>query len=406
MNLRDYQTAIAFKGAAMLQELGIIYLALQTRTGKTITALEICRLIKANHVLFVTKKKAISSIEADYRHYHDHFICTIINYESVSKVTGPFDVAVIDESHSVASYPKPSKRYKDLKRITFQIPCILMSATPSPESYSQLYHQFTINKYHSWNKSKNFYHWAKYYVNKQIKYLYGREIPDYSDARVDMVNHATDKYFITLSQTEAGIEQQITEQVLYCDMSDMTQEMITRLRIDKVIEVNGSAILADTAVKEMSKIQQLSSGSVKLEDGSVLMVDKSKAEFIRDYFKEQRIVIFYKFIGELQILTEVFDNCTSSPDEFQSGKSNVFLGQFLSAREGIRLDTADAIIFYNIDFAYLSYEQSKNRIVSKERTKTARLYWVFNKKGIEQQIYNVVRKKSDYTVNYYKQWQQ
>jgi hypothetical protein len=404
MNLRDYQISISLKAAQMLDELGIVYLALQTRTGKTLTAMEICRINKYSNVLFVTKKKAISSIEADYRHYADHFNITIINYESVSKVQGPFDVAIIDEGHSLGTYPKPSKRYKDLKRITFSIPCILMSATPSPESYSQLYHQFTINKYHSWNKSKNFYHWAKYYVNKQVKYLYGREVPDYSDAKVELVKHATDKYFLTLSQTEAGIEQQITEQILHCDMSDKTQEMINKLRIDKVIEVNGSAILADTAVKEMSKVQQLSSGSVKLEDGSVLIVDKSKAEFIKQYFKGQRIVVFYKFIGELQILTEVFDSWTSNPDEFQSGRVSVFFGQFLSSREGIRLDTADAIVFFNIDFAFLSYEQSKNRIVSKERTKTAKLYWVFNRRGIEQQIYNVVRKKEDYTVNYYRKW--
>ena len=279
-----------------------------------------------------------------------------------------------------------------------------MSATPSPESYSQLYHQFTINKFHSWNQAKNFYHWAKFYVNKQVKYLYGREVPDYSDAKVDLVRRATDNYFITLSQTEAGIDQQITETVLYCDMSQRTDEFMTRLQRDKVIEVEGSAILADTAVKELQKCQQISSGSVKLEDGSVFIIDTSKGEFIRDYFKGQRIVVFYKFIGEKLILNSVFDNWTESPDEFQSGASDVFLGQFVSAREGIRLDTADAIVFFNIDFSALSYFQAKNRIVSKERTKTACLFWVFNRKGIEKQIYRVVTLKKNYTTEYYKQW--
>lgn len=80
----------------------------------------------------------------------------------------------------------------------------------------------------------------------------------------------------------------------------------------------------------------------------------------------------------------------------------LFLGQFVSAREGIRLDSADAIIFFNIDFSFLSYEQSRNRIVSFEREKEAVLYWLFSDCGIERKIYKAVCKKEDYTLNWFK----
>ena len=117
MNLRPYQTEIAFKGATMLADLGIIYLSMQTRTGKTITAFEICRLRKAVSVLFVTKKKAISSIEKDYLNYADYFKCTVINYESVSKVDQHgYDIAIIDEAHScfVGNTKINGKKIKDI----------------------------------------------------------------------------------------------------------------------------------------------------------------------------------------------------------------------------------------------------------------------------------------------------
>ena len=101
-------------------------------------------------------------------------------------------------------------------------------------------------------------------------------------------------------------------------------------------------------------------------------------------------------------MKKVFNNWTDNPEKFQQSNDLIFIGQFISAREGIRLDTADAIIFYNIDFAYLSYEQAKNRIMSKERTKQAFLYWIFSEGGIENKIYKMVTQKKNYTNYYFK----
>ena len=80
----------------------------------------------------------------------------------------------------------------------------------------------------------------------------------------------------------------------------------------------------------------------------------------------------------------------------------MFLGQFQSAREGIRLDTADAIVFITPDFSALSYLQAKDRIVSKERKTQAILYWVFSIGGIEEKIYQRIIKKKDYTLAHFK----
>jgi len=123
--------------------------------------------------------------------------------------------------------------------------------------------------------------------------------------------------------------------------------------------------------------------------------------YIRDHFKGQKIAVFYKFRAEFDILTKILPNCTTNPEEFQHSKDKTYLGQFISSREGIRLDTADAILFYGIDFSYLSYEQSKNRIISKERTKEAVLYWIFCKGGIEEKILKTVRGKQNYTSSYF-----
>ena len=64
--LRAYQVDNSLKATEILKNLGIVYLAMEVRTGKTVTALEVCKLMNYNKVIFLTKKKAIGSI-AHYR---------------------------------------------------------------------------------------------------------------------------------------------------------------------------------------------------------------------------------------------------------------------------------------------------------------------------------------------------
>ena len=63
--LRDYQIEISEQAANKLDLLGFVYLAMEVRTGKTITALNAAKLYGAKNVLFVTKIKAFSSIQND-----------------------------------------------------------------------------------------------------------------------------------------------------------------------------------------------------------------------------------------------------------------------------------------------------------------------------------------------------
>jgi len=405
IKLRDYQQDIIEKALRILKKKGLVYLAMQTRTGKTLTALSIYdkKQVKKG-LLFVTKKKAIKSIEKDYDIFGFTYPICVINYESIHKIDFDYDFVILDESHCLGAFPKPSKRTKEVKQIIGDRMVMYLSATPTPESYSQLYHQLWVCNYSPFKNHAKFYTWAKEYVNIKKKYVFNREVNDYSDANKSMIDAKCKDIFITLTQSEAGINQQIEEKILTCNIRNETLDLIDNLKNDRVLYIDNQVVLADTEVKLMSKIHQLSSGTVKTEEGNSLIVDHSKAQYLREYFEDKRIVIFYKFKGELDILKLHFhaEYCTT-PEDFQNGDSRVFLAQFISGREGIRLDTADAIVFYNIDFSFLSYEQAKNRIVSFERKESAILYWLFSNKGIESQIYKAVSNKKDYTISYFRE---
>ena len=138
--LRDYQIKLSNEATEILNRKKLVALFMEVRTGKSLTALQTCQNVNAKSVLFITKKKAIKSIEDDYTNFGFTFELTTINREILHQInTNNFDVVIIDEVHGYTSYPKPSKYYKDVKQRFGNIPMIFLSGTPTPESYSQFY---------------------------------------------------------------------------------------------------------------------------------------------------------------------------------------------------------------------------------------------------------------------------
>lgn len=403
MKLRDYQIDIAEKSVIQLRSKMIVYICSEVRTGKTLMALETAKLFNAKNVLFLTKKKAISSIEQDYNdfEYHNYFNITIINDESMSKAIGNFDLIIHDEHHRFSSFPKAGKGTKDFKLRFSRLPMIFLSGTPTPENYSQIYHQFWVSNFSPFGEI-NFYKWAKNYVNVKVKHLGFGVVNDYSDANINLIKQKINPYMIYFTQKEAGFESEVKENVMFVDMKESTYKLINRLEKDLVIEGKDEVVLADTGAKLMSKLHQLYSGTIKFESGNRMTIDNSKALFIQEKFKGKKLFIFYKFQEELNLIVSVFGpKITTDLDDFNKTDKHLCL-QIVSGREGINGSAADCIIYFNIDFSATSYWQSRDRLTTKERLSND-VYWIFAKGGIEEKIYKTVQSKKNYTLSHFKQ---
>ena len=404
MQPRDYQIDIANRGLEILNEFGLVYLAMQVRTGKTITSLLLASKMNVGNVLFVTKKKAISSIEDDFKLSDFLYKLEVINFESVHKCQGYYDLIIIDEAHSLGQYPIPSERTKLLKELCKVKPVIFLSGTPSPESFAQLFHQFLVSDRSPFKDHKNFYSWHKAYGIPKKKFVFNRELADYSLVKTEMIESETSHLFLTYTQVEAGFESLVQEAILYVPMSDKVKWAIDKITKDKLFKTkDGQMVLADTAVKEMQKVHQICSGTVKTEDGNAIIFDDSKARYIKERFKGQKIAIFYKYIAEGLLLKSMFNNVYDDPQEFnKAGEDAVFISQVQSGREGINLSTADALVMYNIDFSAVSYWQSRARMQTKDRTEASKVFWIFTRDGIEDRIFNMVQAKKDFTLRHFK----
>ena len=401
MKFRKYQSEIIDKAFDVLVKYGFVYLSMQVRTGKTLTAMGTAQKLGVDNMLFVTKKKAISSIEDDYKLLSPKFHLTVINYESLHKVAGKYECIVLDEAHGMGAYPKPSKRTKMINQIIKkQNPfVILMSGTPTPESFSQMYHQVYACPHNPFRNYTNFYKFAKHYVNVVQIRIGAMPHNNYSSGKQSILDQMK-PYMISYTQKEAGFKVKTIEKVLKVKMSDLTYNMVKQLKKHLVIEGTDEVVLADTGVKLMSKLHQLFSGTVKFESGKATVIDLSKAEFIRTQFKNQKIGIFYKFKAEYDALKEVYgDDLTNDLNEFKTTDKNIAL-QVVSGREGISLKEADCLVNYNIDFSALSYWQSRDRMTTKDSIQND-VYWIFSEKGIEEKIYRAVTKKKDYTLKHF-----
>lgn len=400
MKLRDYQIEIANKALIILNDYKIVYLSMMVRTGKTLTSFEIAKLYGAKNVLFLTKKKAISSIENDYKNFNYSFGLTVINNESVHKTDDIFDLIISDENHRNGAFPKPNKTTKIIKAKYSKLPMIFLSGTPHPESYSQIYHQFWVSDYSPFKQYSNFYKWSSNFVNVTQKFLGYAKVNDYSDAKYELIKPIIDKYFISFTQENAGFETSVNENIHYVEMLDITYDLIKRLKKDKVIQGKNEVILADTGVKEMSKLHQLYSGTVKFESGNSKVIDYTKGNFIKDYFK-CKIAIFYKFKAEYELLKTVYgENLTDDLETFNTTDKNIAL-QIVSGREGISLAKAKYLVYFNIDFSAVSYWQSRDRLTTMDR-KINDIFWIFSKNGIENKIYKAVSNKKDFTLAVFK----
>lgn len=401
MKIRPHQQQKATELVKILNKFSCAYLAGEVRSGKTITVLEAARLFKAKDVLFITKKKAIDSIQSDFDLIGFDYKITITNYESLHKLDRfNFDLIIYDEAHGLGAFPKPANRTKLIRLRFFKTPCIWLSGTPAAESYSQYYHQMFVNRMSPFAQYTNFYKWAQLFVNVKKKRIGTHEINDYSDAKINHIQRAISPYIVSMTQEDAGFDVNINEQILKVQTPPKVHALAKRLIRDRAIEGKRGYIMAEMPAKLQGKVHQIYSGTVIIETDSgvaeTIILDDFKARFIQENFRGKRIAVMYFYQAELQLLKQVFgEDITTDLDEFNTSNKNFAIQQ--SSSEGMNISQADCLVYYNFGFSGKNYVQSRDRLTIKDR-KDNNVFFVIESPGINDKILYAVQNKADYNV--------
>lgn len=481
MELFDYQRKAADFAAETLKKHSFVYLRMYMRTGKTPTSLTTAYDAGYRNVLFITKKNAISSIKKDLAELNLPINTEVINYESLHKITIEPDCIIIDESHKIGSFPFPCDSAKKIRELVLRTDAavIFLSGTPTPESFSQIYHQFwVLGSKRSPIPEYNFFSFASKYVNvkdetielkaeaepkicelythaslgkinfwkehgewtnrdhsrkipglpnpasippgvllhegtKSIRRRRYREVKNYKDCDWQKLSPLVDHLFYTVSQEDAGFKNRVIEKFIVVETPPRLSALAEHIIKKQEYRANAGWYLdCETAVAKQQKLHQIFSGTVKAIKIGTEKTDNPEHEYVilSDFKIEPilnlinsgvKLAVFYNFVGE-GILLKKHLNWTNDPMEFNKSEDKVYIGQFVSSREGVNVSTADALLMFNVPFSSTSYHQVLERLNIRNREKESVVWWLFGKDGIESKIYDTVRGKKSYTVSHFK----
>lgn len=383
-----HQTKIADEAYEVLGKAGLVYLAMEERTGKTLTSILVAEMSKAKKILIITKKKALEGWEDTLDKFNTTKNYTYINYESLHKLNDTnFDLAIIDEAHAnLSAYPKIGKTWKTVYKFVKDIPIIYLSATPSAQTYSQLFHQLKLCKYSPWAHYPSFYIWFKEYGIENIIWLGGRQVKQYNECKVrayEDVKHL----FISYTRKELGFEHEPNDIIHFVKLGEESRGLYNELNKSSIIK--SLDYVADTPMKLLMGLHQIEGSTLKTEETeSINLKGLEKIDYIKKEFGDvSSLVIFYHYKQEEKLL--------------QANFKQARILQATSFAEGVDLSMYKTLVVYSMDFSTARYTQRRARQCNMKRGEAIDVHFLLVEGGISEQVYNTVAINKSNFVNKY-----
>jgi len=326
----------------------------------------------------------------------------VINYESAHKIEeGSFDIVILDEAHnSLGRYPKPSKTFLKIAKLVYGLPLIYLSASPYAETLSQIYHQLRLSPWSPFAEYKNFYAWHKEFGIEEVQYLAGRAIKMYNVTQDDRIIEAIAPIMLGVTRSEIGFKHEAKDVIHNVILEPSTEELIKTIRDDRVAEVQGYEVLAETVMAMLTKCYQVVGGTLKIDVGmrsetqkdfvTVQLGPTEKIDAIKAEFGDSDdLVIMYHFKEERKLLNHHF--------------KKALILQATTYAEGISLKHKKHLVVYSMDFRTSKYIQRRNRQADMSREEEILVHFFLTEEGIDRMVYDAVAEKGEnFNGTYYK----
>lgn len=285
----------------------------------------------------------------------------------------PWDMAIADESQRMKH--RTSLTSKSMHKLADHIPRrAILTGTPVSGNEVHVWSQFRFMNKKVFGEWKDF---EKKFLRKAGYMGYERKIRSHKRKEFEKLVHA---HSFMITKAEALDLPPEVDQYLYCELTGEAARHYDNIEEDMMtmIEDEGLITTTDMVVTQMLRLQQLTGGWLKTDDGQLKKVGNHKinvlAEFLNDW--KEKLVIFVRFIPELQDIMELCKryNISAVPyygktkdrgvwREFQDKKNpRVFVAQISTGSASIDLYRAHTSIFYSRSFKWDDYDQAKARL--------------------------------------------
>ena len=291
---------------------------------------------------------------------------------------------MLDESSMIQN--ETAKRSKFVLKRLCPKNVILLSGTPTSGKYERLWSQMHLL---GWNISKRTYY--AHYVDIEITPEGYPIIRGYKN--VDRLKHKMREYGCVFMKSDEVLD--LPEQT-FIDVKVPETKEYKKFKKTSIVTVEDDELVGDTTLTKMLYSRMLCGH-----------YNKDKLSAFEDLLEStnDRLVVFYNFNAELEMLKEVcqkHDRPTSEINgvkhdlsNYNSCDNSVTLVQYQAGSMGINLQLSNKIIYFTPPLSSELFEQSKKRIhrIGQEHP----CFYYQLKCGIEERIYNTLAMRRDYT---------
>lgn len=348
----------------------------------------------------------------------------VINHESAWRdpigewiLKAGFDFGVIDESHRGKAYNGKFGRYLlDLGRhIPFRA---CLSGTPMSHSPLDIFAQYRYldssifgYKYHPFK--------TKYAI--QGGFQNRESITDPTDRRlrewererlIAAHKELHEKYFqiaIRITKDEALDLPEELHIDYPCQLDPNARQLYRDLETDFYAAVERGEITAQNALVKLLRLQQITSGEVKMDDGTMWRASSHKERLLADMLEDiqEPVVIFTRFTQDLDTIARVAKNLNRRYGEI-SGRRNdltdigtapsdadIFGVNIQSGGTGVDLTHFAVAIYYSCGYSLADYLQSLSRIHRPGQTRKCTFYYLVTEGTVDERVYESLQKKQN-----------
>lgn len=195
----------------------------------------------------------------------------------------------------------------------------------------------------------------------------------------------------------------------YCELSDTTRSVYSKLDSALYAEVEEGEITVANAMVKVLRLQQLTSGHLKDDDGEVFEYGGEKRalldEILQEINKDEPVVIFCRFVHDITNIKKVcahqgrscaeLSGSANQLKQWQNGEYNVLAANVRSGKEGIDLTRAAYCLYYSIGHSLGDYEQSLKRTHRPGQTRTVRYYHLLAKDTVDEKVYAALKDRKE-----------
>jgi SNF2 family DNA or RNA helicase len=228
-----------------------------------------------------------------------------------------------------------------------------------------------------------------------------------------------------ISKEDAGIIP-ANVHIVEIDLDPQELERYKKLERNLIIKHGGKVIKTPLKITQIGKLQQLTGGHIKDEDGDVHEVGTSKRRALRKLIlkkvKDEPFVVFCKYVWEVHMIARMLERMelgkgarlwgkvkdikkdkrrTNMLLSFQRGELTWMVCQQRTGGVGVDLYTARKAFVYSMGHSFIDYDQMLSRLDFLEQMSSADFFLLVVRRSIDTDIVVSVKRKKSITEAFY-----